>query len=55
MKPERTNGVMELEVAAAASGTRKYVYQGTRRSITIKVRDKVAARDVLGTVKPREV
>jgi hypothetical protein len=54
-KPERKNGVEELEAVAAASGTRKYVYQGTRRLITIKVRDKVTARDVLGTVKLREV
>jgi hypothetical protein len=44
-----------LEAVTAVSGTRKYVYQGTRRFITIKARDKVAARDVLGTVKPMEV
>jgi hypothetical protein len=44
-----------MEVAQVASGTRKYVYQGTRTSKTIKIRDKVAARDVLGTVRPREV
>jgi len=44
-----------MEAAQAASGTRKYVYQGTRTSKIIKIRDIVAARDVSKTVRPREV